>query len=237
MIRTTVRHRLGQVLVEAGLVDHDQLRAALLFQRRYGCRLGQALIHLNLANEAQVVKALSRQLKCVHVDVAGLQAGPALACALQLVPPELALRQRILPVEASENTLTLAMADPSDAGLVRDLSLMTGRRVNVGIAGEGEIVAAIRRLYSSTWASGPSKNPNRGTTCSITPGDAPPVLSSAPEWFSSPSSRARSPRAGAVPCLVDRLLDDPRGRRGSASSDQATAGHPGQAGDEAVLKL
>jgi hypothetical protein len=196
VIRTTVKHRLGQFLVEAGIIDDDQLRAALLYQRRSGCRLGQALIHLNLANEAHVVQALSRQLKCVQVDLAGLQAGPALECALKLVPPELALRKKILPVGASENTLTLAMADPSDAALVRDLSLMTGRRVNVGIAGEGEIVAAISHLYSFTCASGPSRNLNRGTTYSITPEDAPLILSSAPDWFASPadSESAKRPR-------------------------------------------
>jgi type II secretion system (T2SS) protein E len=186
VIRTTVKHRLGQLLVEAGIVDEARLRTALLYQRRSGCRLGQALIHLKLANEAHVVQALSRQLKCAHVDLAGLQVGPALARALKLVPPEFALRKKILPVGASENTLTLAMADPCDAALVRDLSLMTGRRVNVGIAGEGEIVAAIRHLYSFTHASSPSTNLSRAAAYSITPEHVPLLLSPAPDWFASP---------------------------------------------------
>jgi type II secretion system (T2SS) protein E len=199
VIKATVKHRLGQLLIDAGIADEAQLRTALSYQRRSGCRLGQALIHLKRAKEAHVVQALSRQLKCAHVDLAGLQVGPAPACALKLVPPELALRKKILPVGASENTLTLAMADPSDAALVRDLSLMTGRRVNVGIAGEA------RSLQRSVTFTLPPARPVRlGARTAETPIRS--AHRTPPRYF--PLRRSGSP---ALPTRISRRARAPGG--------------------------
>jgi len=185
---TLLKNRLGQLLVETGVIDQAQLQAALSYQRSTGCRLGQVLVRLNLASEAQVVQALSRRLKCARVDLAALQAGPALVTALKLVPPELALREKILPVGASENSLTLAMADPSNFALVSELSLRTGRRVDAVIAGEGEIVAAVRRFYASFFTSSPLVTLNRETT------DSYPISSEHDAPRSPPRQRGLQPR-------------------------------------------
>jgi hypothetical protein len=141
------KKRIGEMLLDAGVIDETQLLAALGHQRKWGGKLGQALIDLKLATEPQIVSALSKKFGYEVAQVAALQASPALEGALRLVPRELALRQTILPVAADSTTLTVAMGDPSNIGVSDELSFRTGRRVKVVIAGDREIVAAVRRLY------------------------------------------------------------------------------------------
>jgi hypothetical protein len=141
------KKRLGEMLLDAGVIDETQLLAALGHQRKWGGKLGQALIDLKLATEPQIVSALSKKFGYEVAQVAALKPSPALEGTLRLVPRELALRQTFLPVEADSTTLTVAMGDPSNIGVVDELSFRTGRRVKVVIAGDREIAAAIRRLY------------------------------------------------------------------------------------------
>src|SRR5690349_10688432 len=140
------KKRLGELLLDAGVIDETQLLSALGHQRKWGGKLGQALIDLKLATEPQIVSALARKFGYEVAQVAALQPSPVLEGALRLVPRELALRQTLIPIAADSTTLTVAMGDPSNIGAVDELSFRTGRRVKVVIAGDREIAAAVRRL-------------------------------------------------------------------------------------------
>lgn len=141
------RKRLGELLLEAGVVDNTQLQAALGHQRRWGGRLGQALIDLKMATEEQIVSALASKLGFARVALDQVEYGPGLELALRLVPHEFAERNQLLPYAADANTLLVAMADPSNVGVIDELAFRTGRRVKMAIAGDREIARAIRRLY------------------------------------------------------------------------------------------
>jgi hypothetical protein len=141
------KRRLGEMLIEAGAIDATQLQSALGHQRRWGGKLGQALVELGLATEAQLVEALSRKFGFELVDVAALTPSPQLEAALRLVPRDLALRQTLIPVASDSSSITVAMADPSNIGVVDELAFRAGRRVKVALAGDREITAAVRRLY------------------------------------------------------------------------------------------
>jgi Type II secretion system (T2SS), protein E, N-terminal domain len=141
------KKRLGEMLIEAGVIDEVQLRSALAHQRKWGGKLGQALIDLGMSSEAQVVTALATRFGYEVSNVSALRASPALDAALKLVPRELALRQTMLPIAADATTVTVAMGDPSNAPAIDELSFRSGRRVKVTLAGDREIAAAVRRLY------------------------------------------------------------------------------------------
>jgi len=143
----TVKKRLGEMLLEAGVIDETQLQAALGHQRKWGGRLGQALQDLKLATEPQVVSALSRKFGYGSVNVAALPRTPQLESALKLVPRELAMRQTLLPIASDANSLTVVMADPSNIAVVDELSFRTGRRIKIALAGDREIAGAVRKLY------------------------------------------------------------------------------------------
>jgi hypothetical protein len=141
-----VKKRLGEVLVEAGVIDDSQLRAALGYQRQWGMRLGQALVELGLASEADVVRALAQRFG-YEVAAVGAAGGYGLEQALKLVPREFALKHNLLPLTADTGTITVAMSDPANVNVADELRFRTGRRVKITIGGDREIAEALRRVY------------------------------------------------------------------------------------------
>jgi type IV pilus assembly protein PilB len=142
-----VRKRLGDLLLESGTIDANQLQAALGHQRKWGGRLGQALVDMKLATEAQIVEALSRMTGYAAVKLDALQPGPLLNSALNLLPREFAFRHNLLPYASDTSTVSVAMADPANVALVDEVGFRAGRRVKIALAGDREIALAIRRLY------------------------------------------------------------------------------------------
>jgi hypothetical protein len=142
------RKRLGELLLDAGVIDAAQLQAALGHQRQWGARLGQALVDLKLVAEADIVQALSRKY---GYEVARLEALQpyALQQALRLVPREFAVRNNVLPMGADTGSITVAMSDPTNLSVVDELRFRTGRRVRICVGGDREIAGAVRQHYPS----------------------------------------------------------------------------------------
>lgn len=140
------KKRLGELLLEAGVIDEAMLQSALGHQRRWGGRLGQALLDLKLVSEAVIVEALSRKS---GIEVARLsELEPyALDQATKLVPREFAQRNNVFPMAADTSSITVAMSDPTNLALTDELRFRTGRRVKVCIGGDREIAEAIRFHY------------------------------------------------------------------------------------------
>jgi hypothetical protein len=141
-----VKKRLGEMLVEAGIIDETQLGAALGHQRQWGGRLGHCLIEMKLASEESIVDALAVKF---GYEVAQLdQLEPyAFEQAKALLPREYATRNRIFPIAADTGVLTVAMSDPTNLSLTDELAFKSGRRIKVCIAGENAIAAAVRLHY------------------------------------------------------------------------------------------
>jgi type IV pilus assembly protein PilB len=142
----TTTKRLGELLLESGVIDEAMLQSALGHQRRWGGRLGQALLDLKLVSEAVIVQALSRKS---GIEVARLsELEPySLEQAMRLVPKEFAARNNVFPMAADTTSVTVAMSDPTNLALTDELRFRTGRRVKVCIAGDREIAEAIRFHY------------------------------------------------------------------------------------------
>ncbi len=139
---------LGKLLVHKGVVGEDQLRIALLEQKRSGERLGRLFIRLGFATEATVRDALSENLDRQSADLSRIAVD---AAALKLVPKEIAKRHRVFPLEFDLRlrTLTLAMSDTSNIVALDRVNAMLDRDVAVVplLAGEAEILRAIDQYY------------------------------------------------------------------------------------------
>jgi type IV pilus assembly protein PilB len=142
------KKRLGELLVEAGVIDEIMLQSALGHQRRWGGRIGQAILDLKLTSEASIVAALARKLGFEVARLATLEPGP-LEMALKLVGKDFATRHTVFPMAADHHTLTVAMADPTNLAISDELRFRTNRRVKVCIGGDREIAEAIRAHYPS----------------------------------------------------------------------------------------
>jgi type IV pilus assembly protein PilB len=136
--------KLGECLIQAGLITQEDLQAALAEQGRTGERIGAVLVRLNLATEKQVIKALAHQVGLPYLS---LTDDPPERSAIVLIPRELALERVCVAVRREKNLLTVATADPLSAGLVRDLGALTGHTIKQVVATVSDIVDAIASGY------------------------------------------------------------------------------------------
>ncbi len=143
-----VKKRLGEMLVEAGIIGETQLHSALGHQRQWGGRLGGILVELKLASEEAIVDALALKF---GFDVARLdRLEPySFSQAKALVPRDYAVRNHIFPLSADTGSIVVAMSDPTNLALTDELAFRTGKRVKVCIAGENAIAAAVRAHYGA----------------------------------------------------------------------------------------
>jgi type IV pilus assembly protein PilB len=139
----TPGRRLGQLLLEDGLVTAAQIDDAVARQRASGERLGSVLVRLGFLTEDQLVNALSRQYGLPAVAPSQLDIDPEL---LRLVPAQIARKYRVLPVERAGETLSLAMADPTDLNALDDVAFMTNLTVRPLVAAPRLIRQALERL-------------------------------------------------------------------------------------------
>jgi len=138
------RKRIGDILVESGVITPQQLQDALRRQQESRERLGRVLVDLRLATEAQIAQALARQLGLPLMTLAGSRGDPVL---LRLIPEALARKRRVVPVSLEGDTLVVAMADPLDVFALDDVAIAARRPVKAVVALESDITAAIDRWY------------------------------------------------------------------------------------------
>jgi hypothetical protein len=138
------RKRLGEILIEAGLIDETGLRSALIDQRRYGGPLGRVLVDMKLVHEEDLVQALSKQLAVPLVDLDVIEIPQAV---LDLVPAEQAEQQGIVPFAQPMKFLDVAMSDPTNLSIVDELRIKTHLNVRTYLAGPKAIERALSRFY------------------------------------------------------------------------------------------
>ncbi|WP_281887206.1 GspE/PulE family protein [Paenibacillus sp. YYML68] len=138
------RKRIGDLLVDAGLLTQEQLASALQEQRETKMRLGEFLINRHYITEQQLIEVLEFQLGIPHIQLYRQKIEPKV---INLIPQRLAEQHQVLPVRAEGNKLVLAMADPLDYFAIDELRMSTGLRIEPTIAARDELQRAIKRYY------------------------------------------------------------------------------------------
>ncbi len=139
--------RLGDVLLQDGLITRDQLKQALAEQKSGGHRLGYVLVKQGLVQEIEITRLLARQFRMPAVDLSRFEVDPKI---IKLIPAEVAKKNCVLPLKREGRTLTIAMADPLDQGLLQDLKFITRFDLFPVIAGEYTLRALIEKHYESS---------------------------------------------------------------------------------------
>ena len=139
--------RLGDILIREGLITRDQLGAALAEQKSSGHRLGYVLVKLGLIQELEITKVLARQYRMPAVDLTRFEVDPKM---LKLIPSDFALKHVVLPLKREGRTLTVAMADPTQTGVLDDLKFITRYDLFPVIAGEYTLRNLIEKHYESS---------------------------------------------------------------------------------------
>jgi hypothetical protein len=141
------RVKLGELLVQAGMLDELQLRAALAEQRKWGHPLGRTLVEMKLIDEKTLVAALSRQLNISAIDPEAIDQIPREVLAL--LSFDFCLENGCIPFRhnAKGNFLDVAMTDPTNPELFDKIRVATRCNVRPCLVGPVAFDAAVRRHY------------------------------------------------------------------------------------------
>ena len=142
--------RLGDVLMDEGIITLDQLNQALTRQQETRHKLGETLVELGIATERQIATALSRQLGLDLVDPNRVVIKENI---LNLIKDHTVLKRNlVIPFDIDEydsRYLKVAMADPMDIKVIDDMTLLTGMQISPCIATSTDILAAIDKYFGN----------------------------------------------------------------------------------------
>ncbi len=154
----TRRKRLGEVLIDAGLINETQLAAALNSQRTWGGKLGSTLVRMGFLTEESILRSLSAQLRLPSVDFQKVAVSPE---AKKAIDVRTADKYNVMPVaykeELGKKIVVLAMSDPTNLDAVTEIQFQTGFTVKPVVATESSITRAIDHYYRNRSLREPSK--------------------------------------------------------------------------------
>jgi type IV pilus assembly protein PilB len=140
-------NRLGELLVRSQLITDDQLAQAIEDQKKQGGRLGSCLIKLGFIKDDELASFLSKQYGVPSINLEEFDIDPAI---LRLIPPDVAQKYQVIPVNRAGATLIIAMSDPSNIFAIDDIKFMTGYNIEVVVAPDVAIKAAIDQYYDQS---------------------------------------------------------------------------------------
>ncbi len=141
------RIRLGDLLVQQKLISQEQLRAALEDQGKSGRKLGRVLIETGYLSEDQIGEALARQLGVPFINLKYYNFNTAVT---RKIPEVQARRFRALLLEEQDDTVLVAMVDPTDLFSYDEIARLVRKEVNIAVVSETLLLQTIDRIYRRT---------------------------------------------------------------------------------------
>ena len=140
--------KLGDILISEGIITKEQFQEGISLQQREGGKIGEVLIRLGYVNEEQIVIALSKQLSLPYISLASGKLKPTPDQNLEdLITHDFAIKNVVLPLSRSLNSLTIVLFDPLDLILIDNVKKVTGCEINPVVSTKSDILKAISAFY------------------------------------------------------------------------------------------
>ncbi|RJO65146.1 MAG: hypothetical protein C4540_02125 [Candidatus Omnitrophota bacterium] len=139
--------KIGEILVQKGVITHEQLQEALAFQHSQGQgkRLGQILVELGHLDRDELCLALAVQCGYPYIAIEQCLIEPDV---LSAVPEELVRKYQILPIDKIGDVLTIAMVNPLERAVIKELQQVTGSHVIAYLTTPVELKGLISKYYA-----------------------------------------------------------------------------------------
>jgi type IV pilus assembly protein PilB len=146
-----IKKRLGEMLVDDGLITDDRLKQALVEQKKAGLKLGQYLTRMGIVSEQQIIDLLSRQLNIpkYHPDAYPLEIELA-----RYIPYETAQKYQVAPLRKKGRLLTIAIVDPLDINALDYIEVLTNAEVEPVVCSEREVNQILNSMYGTQFGLG-----------------------------------------------------------------------------------
>ena len=139
------KKKLGEMLLDAGLIDEDQLNSALAYQREWGGKLGSILMRRGRLSSAALVSVIEKQTGTRNVSFDQMK--PLTPEIRKLVPVEVAQKFEFFPLKFDGRMMEIATTDPTDLKTMDDIGFKIGVRVKAFVAHEEDVHDAINLHY------------------------------------------------------------------------------------------
>ena len=139
--------KIGEMLLKGNLITQEQLRTALETQKKTKERIGSVLVKEGTIKEPELLSFLGRQFNIPVVDLAKYEINPEV---VRLLPEDLVQKNMALPINRVGAKLIVAVADPSNMGILDAIGFKTGYAVELVLASEKEITAAINKFFDQS---------------------------------------------------------------------------------------
>ncbi|UCH19610.1 MAG: Flp pilus assembly complex ATPase component TadA [Deltaproteobacteria bacterium] len=140
------KKRLGEILIEGGLITVEQLEKALPYQKKTNLKLGQFLVREGIVSESQIVDMVSSQLNLKKYSADKYPVDPALS---DLIPADIAFKYQVAPLKRNGLLLTIAMTDPMDINAIDAIEIVTNNEVETVICTEQDLNQILSTLYGT----------------------------------------------------------------------------------------
>lgn len=138
------RRKLGELLIESGLLTIENLKDALEAQKNTGKRLGEVLIDMKIISEEEMAFSLAMQLKIPFIDLIDYSIKNDV---IDCIPEEVCQKFICIPLSMKNNILDVAMADPLDLHIMKDLQFITGYNIQPAISTRSQIRDKLQQYY------------------------------------------------------------------------------------------
>lgn len=144
-----IKKRLGEILIDAGVLTEGDLNKALAMQHESGKRLGEVLVTEGFTSEQQIMEAVKRQLSIQSIDLKRITVKQEI---IDIVPDNIARKHEIIPVDFINGQLLIAMSDPLNYFAIEDVKRATGYVVKTAISLRSDILNNIEKYYGRSRA-------------------------------------------------------------------------------------
>jgi type IV pilus assembly protein PilB len=149
--------KIGEILLQAGIISEMQLSSALGEQNSWGGKLCSIILKKGFASEESIASALEHQLgqKCISIKQLKIPAS-----VLQRVKPDIAKKYNVIPLGGDSRSVEIAISDPQDLSTLDELSFMLGARIRPFLAVESAIKQGLDRFYGDSEISFEDPSPH-----------------------------------------------------------------------------
>jgi len=143
-VRRIINKQLGELLIERGVVNQQQLDKALAAQKTRGGLIGEILVELGFTKEEDIAQALTAQYGFPYLPLGNYEINPEIT---NIIPVRVAKQYMLVPIDKIGNNLTLAMSNPLNLQAIEDVELLSGCNVQTFVATSSDIKKAIEKYY------------------------------------------------------------------------------------------
>ena len=155
-MRRVISKQLGELLLERGVINQQQLEHALSTQKARGGLLGQVLVELGFASEEQIAQAITAQYGFPYLPLDSLDIDPTI---IDLIPEHVARQYCLIPIDRIGKGITIAMANPLNVQATEDIETLSKCAVQTFVSTATDINHAIDRYYRSNRSPTPNASP------------------------------------------------------------------------------